>query len=327
MPGGKMNSIFPVHSINRDDIHWEDYQNVLTPVEEHKGIWFKREDFNAPLGYHGPNGSKMRQLVYLMMRQREGKTHVLTGASIQSPQLSMAAIVGAHLGLTQRTVVYSKPHTVLTHANPRIASGFGAKFEYAKAPYNPQIQSVVKSLMRDDSLYVPYGISLNHKTYPASEILDFHNVGAHQMENLPDNLDRLIMPAGSCNSLCSALLGLSRNSHGLKQLFMIGIGPEKMKWVSERMEVMGVNVKDLPFDIRYVNLQTLKYSSYSDKFKGETWGDIAFHPTYEAKMIRWLRENDELHEDGRSCFWIVGAEGKVPVIEPFFTHEIPAVAA
>lgn len=314
-------TVFPITSLDRNVIKWEDYIGTLTPVEEHRGVWFKRDDKFAPLGYHGPNGSKMRQLIWLQNKMRGGKTHILTGASIQSPQLSMSAIVGAHFGLPARIFVYSKPHTVLTHPNPRIAAGFGARFEYVNGPYNPIIQRAVMDHIQDTSLLVPYGISLDHVKGDPEDVRKFHEVGAHQVTNLPENLDRLIMPAGSCNSLCSVLLGLSRDHRGLKQLFMLGIGPDKQKWVQERMLKMGVDVRDFPFEIRYVNLQTNKYCSYSQKFTGETWGDIAFHPTYEGKMIRWLKENDELHEDGRTCFWIVGAEGKTKVIEPFYTHD------
>ena len=90
------NSVFPVLGLDRNTVKWEQNLATLTPFENHRGIWFKREDYFAPLGYGGPNGSKMRQLIWYMNRYREGKTHVLTGASIQSPQLSMSAIGGTH---------------------------------------------------------------------------------------------------------------------------------------------------------------------------------------------------------------------------------------
>lgn len=147
-------SIFPTLSIDRDVIKWENYLGDLTPWENHKGIWFKREDYFAPLGYGGPNGSKMRQLTWYINRFRQGKTHIVTGASIQSPQLSMTAIVGAHYGLKTREIVYSKPHTVLKHDNPRIAAGFGAVFDYANGPYNPILQKMVSDLTQPKSLVV-----------------------------------------------------------------------------------------------------------------------------------------------------------------------------
>ncbi len=316
-------SIFPTLSLARDVICWEDHLTDLTPVENHEGIWFKREDMFAPLGYGGPNGSKMRQLTYLFSLQVEGASHVVTGASIQSPQLSMSAILGAHYGIPTRMIVYSKPHTILTHPNPRMAYGFGAEFEYVKSPYNTTIQSRVKECIVDSSMYVPYGISMDHTQYSAEEILAFHYVGARQTMNIPDEVTRLIVPAGSCNSLCSVLLGLYHDHHNIEQVYMIGIGPDKMKWVAERMKIMGVDVAELPFDIRYENIQTNGYSEYSQKFKGENWDGINFHPTYEAKMWRWLGEQDELVQDDSTCFWIVGSEGDLKMVEPFYIREIP----
>jgi len=107
-------SVFPKHSISRDEIEWEDYLAELTPWQNRQGVWFKRDDYFAPLGYGGPNGSKMRQLIWYVNRFRVGKNHIVTGASIQSPQLSMSAIVGAHYGLPSRQVVYSKPDCIET---------------------------------------------------------------------------------------------------------------------------------------------------------------------------------------------------------------------
>ncbi len=314
------NSIFPVLSLDRNVVKWEEHLGVLTPWENHNGMWFKREDFFAPFGYGGPNGSKMRQLIWYVNRFRQGKSHIVTGASIQSPQLSMSAIVGAHYGLRARQVVYSKPNTVLKHENPRIAYGFGAEFEYASGPYNPIIQRKVKDLTQEKSLVVEYGITVPHDRYPAEDVRKFHETGAHQVSNLPDEVETLIMPAGSCNSLTSVLLGLTRDPKKLNTLFTVGIGPNKMPWVRERLNLMGVNTEQLPFNWQHYSLHDNKYSKYSDHFKGEEFDGIKFHPTYEAKIWRWLRENNKLDMDDKTGFWIVGSAPSTKVIEPFYTR-------
>jgi len=318
-------TVFSELSLSRDVIKWEQHLATLTPFENHNGVWFKREDYFAPLGYGGPNGSKMRQLIWYMNRYREGKTHVLTGASIQSPQLSMSAIVGAHFGLRSRQVVYSKPETVLRHVNPGVAAGFGASFEYASGPYNPILQRRVKELTQPTSLVVEYGITVPHDRYPVEDVRKFHEVGAHQVSNLPEGVTRLIAPAGSCNSLTSILLGLSRDSKNLRELFTLGIGPDKRGWMRERLTLMGVDVDRLPFKWRHFSLHDSGYASYSDHFKGESYGGINFHPTYEAKMVRWLNANDMLFEepDDKTAFWIVGSAPSVKIVEPFYTVRSP----
>jgi hypothetical protein len=313
-------TVFPVHTLDRNQIEWEAHLGDFTPWENHKGLWFKRDDYFAPLGYGGPNGSKMRQLVWYVNRFRPGKTHILTGASIQSPQLSMSAIVGRHYGLLSRQIVYSKPETVLKHENPRIAHGFGAEFEYASGPYNPIIQRRVADLTQDKSLVVEYGITVPHDRYDPDTVRKFHEVGANQVRNMPDDVHRLIVPAGSCNSLTSVMLGLLRDSKNLKELFTIGIGPNKLPWVRARLEHIGLNIDHLPFKWRHHSLHETGFSKYSDHFNGEHYDGISFHPTYEAKMWRWLTQHDELDYDDHTAFWIVGSAPNPKVIEPFYTR-------
>lgn len=313
-------SIFPTLSMKRADIRWEDHLGDLTPWENHQGIWFKREDYFAPLGYSGPNGSKMRQLIWFMNKFRGNKTHIVTGASVQSPQLSMSAIVGAHYGLKCRQVVYSKPHTVLKHPNPAVSHGFGAVFEYATGPYNPIIQRKVADLTQDSSLVVEYGITLPISKYGPDDVRKFHEVGANQTKNIPDDVEELIIPAGSCNSLTSILLGLSRDSHNLKRIFTIGIGPDKAEWTHERLRYMGVDASKFDFEWQHHSLHDTGFSKYSDHFTGESFDGINFHPTYEAKMWRWLRQNDYITPNDKTGFWIVGSAPSVKVIEPFYTY-------
>ena len=321
-----MHSIFPKLSLNRNEISWENYLGDLTPWENHQGLWFKREDYFAPLGYGGPNGSKMRQLIWYINRYRTGKTHIVRGASIQSPQLSMSAIVGAHYGLKAREVVYSKPETILRHENPRIAAGFGAVFEYASGPYNPILQRKVLGLTQPTSLVVEYGITLPHDRYSAEDVRKFHEVGANQLRNLPDTITRLIVPAGSCNSLTSVMLGLSRNPKNVDTLFTLGIGPDKREWMSERLALMGVDVNNLPFNWKHFSLHDSGYSKYTDHFNGEHFDGIHFHPTYEAKMWRWLNTQNTLGKvlpkNDSVGFWIVGGAPNPEVIKPFFTETL-----
>jgi 1-aminocyclopropane-1-carboxylate deaminase/D-cysteine desulfhydrase-like pyridoxal-dependent ACC family enzyme len=319
-------TVFERVALSRADSKWENHLGTLTPWENRGGIWFKRDDYFAPLGYGGPNGSKMRQLIWYVNRYRSGRSHIVTGASVQSPQLSMSAIVGRHYGLPARQVVYSKPHTVLRHENTRIAYGFGAEFEYATGPYNPIIQRRVADLTHDDSLVVEYGITVPHDKYDPEEVRKFHEVGAHQVSNMPDRVSRLIVPAGSCNSLCSILLGLTRDSKNLSELIVLGIGPDKRRWVRERMALVGVDVSGarLPFAVEYHSLHDTGYSRYSDHFKGESFEGIHFHPTYEAKMWRWLNQRNVLGnmlpQNDSTAFWIVGSAPNPAVVEPFYTR-------
>lgn len=318
-----MNTIFPVTSLDRSKIRWEDYLHVLTPWENHAGVWFKRDDYFSPLGYGGPNGGKLRQLIWFFDNFRSGKDHVLSGASIQSPQLSSSAVVAAHFNMPVYEIVYSKPSTVLTHANPRVAYGFGAEFIYANGPYNPIIQNRVNSLRKPTSLVVEYGITVPHDRYSVQDVRGFMELGSHQVSNLPDEVQTLIMPAGSCNSLISVIYGLVKNCRSVKTLYTIGIGPDKRAWVHERLALVGIDSAHLPLNWQHFSLHESGYSKYSDHFDGECVDGISFHPTYEAKMWRWLKQTGTLaalQDAGGVGFWIVGGAVDVNVTEPYYTR-------
>lgn len=311
-------TIFKAISLDRNVVKWEDHLGDLTPVENHDGVFYKLEQEFAPLGPGGPNGSKCRQLIWLMNRFRHDKTHVLSGASIQSPQLLMSAIVGAHYGLLSRLVVYSKPNTVLKHVSPKIAAGFGAVYEYASGPYNPIIQRKVKDLTRSDSLVVPYGITVPHEESDPEDVRKFHEVGAHQVSNIPLEVDTLIMPAGSCNSICSVILGLSRDPKNVRELFAMQIGPDKREWLAARLKVMGVDINNLPFNIRWHSLHETKFASYSQHMP-ETVSGIAMHGVYEGKIVRYLKQNGWIKQDDKTLFWVVGSAPDPKAVEPFYT--------
>ena len=76
----------------------------LTPVEEHQGIFFKRDDLYAPYGEDFITGGKIRQCRDLIKTNLEyiinecGST-ISTAASIQSPQSPIVARVAQEFGL------------------------------------------------------------------------------------------------------------------------------------------------------------------------------------------------------------------------------------
>lgn len=325
-----MDSIFPVLSLDRNQIAWECYLHTPTPWENHRGVWFKRDDYFAPIGYGGPGGSKLRQLIWYVTHYAQGKTHVLSGASVQSPQLTLSTMVAAHYGYPITLVVYSTPKSLLTHEQPCIAYGLGAEFAYAKGPYNPIIQRTVQQMSKPDSLVVQYGITIQHDTHSAAEIRAFHEAGADQVANMPAEVETLIVPAGSCNSLTSVMLGLSKTPGNLRKLFTIGIGPNKIPWMLERLAIIGVDHSKLPFQWQHYSLHDHGYASYSERFDGEAFDGIAFHPTYEAKMWRWLRQTNgiEVLSGGRPDsvgFWIVGGPVNAQAVKRFFVRDVPEV--
>lgn len=342
--------IFPSETIDRSVMRWEDYIYSLTPFEKHQGIWWKRDDYFAPLGYGGPNGSKLRQLLHLIDNyvKTGANKGVITGASILSPQLSMSSLVAKHYELPMVIVLGgTKPETSIKAENVYISAEAGAQFFYTPVAYNPAIQHNVKKIQAEhysDYYKVCYGITTPEDSSPAG-ITAFHEVGAYQVKNLPAHIKTLAVPMGSANSCVSVLYGIAKyRPAALEKVVLFGIGPTRLDHIEYRLrkieEETGLEILDLfkrkyhhnrdeendyqtggQILIEHFNLHATKYASYTDKMPYRLKdGSISFHPTYEGKCLSYMDSNpgyfDWYHNpDGTAAFWIVGSEPSRKVLE------------
>ena len=346
-----MNTIFPEQTIDRSVMRWEDYTYTLTPFEQHQGLWWKREDYFAPLGYGGPNGSKLRQLLFLTDQYvaKGGNAGLITGASVLSPQLSMSALVSKHYGLTPTLILgATKPETAIKHENVYIAAAAGAEFIYTPVGYNPALQRAVKqhseSERYKDHYRLCYGITTPEDATD-DDIRAFHEVGAYQVKNLPPNLTTLGMTAGSCNSCVSVLYGIAKyRPADLERVILFGIGPTRLNFIEERLRrienATGIAILDLfrrkyhhhrdleaehqtggEILIEHYDLHHTKFSGYQDKMPFELRDkSISFHPTYEGKALTYMDRNRGMFEwyhepDGKAAFWIVGGQPNREIVE------------
>lgn len=325
-------SIFTIYSMNREEICWEDYLYELTPVQKVGELNFKRDDMFAPLGYGGINGSKLRQAIWLAndYKNSGGKGGLISGASVKSPQLPMGSAVALHFGMPSEHVVgATRPETSINKDMVKMATWFKAKFNYLKVGYNPVLQNKVKSLLDSKNkgdFYLNYGITVPSDS-PIEKIVEFHQLGANQVQNIPDDIETIIIPAGSGNSAISILLGLSIfKPTALKKVYMFGIGPNKTNFIFNRLKIIkektGINTLDYvkgfnldiefvptkhAYKIEYLDIHSIPKYDYQNEVKCSYEG-ITFHPTYEGKMFDYLKENlPELIND-KTLFWIVGSK-------------------
>lgn len=345
-------SIFPVQSLVREECRWDDHLATLTPVEETaSGRKYKREDFFAPLGYGGINGAKLRQLVFLVNEYRRagGNSGLVTAASVLSPQVSMAALVAKHFRLPSLIVLGgTKPRTSVRHENVAIAAMAGASFAYAPVGYNPTLQKEVDKMAGERALRgyfrLHYGITTPAKCRD-EEVEAFHAVGARQVANVPADAETIILPAGSCNSCTSVLLGIHRTPpKSLRRVILLGIGPTRLHWIKGRLEqirrVTGEDVfslfshryhdhpgdqpktgRDARYELEHYDLHSTGYVRYADRMPFKLDG-ISFHPTYEGKCLTFMKEHAGRFAhwwkgDGKTLFWIVGSK---PTAAPMMRH-------
>ena len=317
-------------NLGRAKQHWEDTLLDLTPVESVSGMLFKREDKFAPLGYGAINGAKLRQLIWLVNRykQQGGDAGLLSGASVHSPQLSMGTAVASHFGLPS-THVLGAPNSVssLRHPDVNMAYSMGATFEYSKVGYNGALQAMVRRLLETEKyagyFYLEYGVSLDHKQHPPEDIAAFHRVGAQQVQNLPD-VNHLIVPAGSCNSLVSVLYGLALHQGQPRHIVLPEIGPSKRKWVQERLAaIQSVSGKNMGFDglferVEYHDLHGTGYVTYSDT-RPYTHGSITFHNRYEGKVMTWLADRKPELIAPDNLLWVIAGHGSADKMRQAYT--------
>lgn len=281
----------------------------LTPVEEHAGLWFKREDKFAPLGYGGINGSKLRQLIW--MTRRHVMDGIISAANPRSPQIIMGAVVAACMEIPFIQVLGTQSQARAEEfSNVAAAARLGTTFYYGVKPgYDRNLEIAAASLMEQTSnrLYwrIPHAIGPEDK-----QEREFHELGALQVQNLPA-VTNLIIPHGSTNSAASILLGILKYKPPIKSVWMLGISPPSaQEYLYKRMQTLGVYDWDYDDKLPRVHFEQLHgmypWAAYDYRQPAE-WDDIDFHPTYEGKMMRWLtQEREDLLDD--SCFWIVGSE-------------------
>jgi 1-aminocyclopropane-1-carboxylate deaminase/D-cysteine desulfhydrase-like pyridoxal-dependent ACC family enzyme len=271
---------------------------LLTPVEFRRGRFYKRDDLLRGPG--GINGGKYRTCSTLIESyRRRGATHIVTGASLRSPQLAMTAVLAAKAGLPCTLVVGgTTPETSLRYPSVRVAAEAGARFDYIGNPRNPAIQSRVRLLAAEipRSSILPYGVT------PSDEDLGecVHNA-AQQVRNVPYGLDALLVPFGSGNSALGILTGLSEHPAPPRDIVLVGVGPDRTTWLRERLDLLGVNPP--PYRVEPTGYAYTDNAPYRED-------EVELHPTYEGKVATWADAYGPQawrERSGAAALWVVGA--------------------
>lgn len=308
-------TIFPSSTIDRAEVKLEEHIYALTPVED-RGIFFKREDYFAPLGYGGVNGSKLRQLIWLIhnyTRSTLNPSGVISGAVSGSPQHVMAAIVCKHYGLKYIGIVGAK--TLEGKPGLKLAVKHGAELVLSPVGYAKTLESTALKMIKNvypRYFFLETNIVVNKQTNSVERVKAFHSIGGRQVRNIPDHIEDLIIPCGSATSTISILYGL--NEHGyknLKRIILMGIGnvgSNDLDFIFRRLALMGVKLRE-HIEIVHYNLNGTGFCKYEDLMPFIYEG-IHFHPRYEGKCIKYLYERHKEHFNNKTLFWIVGSEAK-----------------
>lgn len=329
-------SIFPLvvqDSWNdRSQVRWEDWLFKLTPVEKHQGIYYKREDYFAPMGYDSVNGSKLRQCIWLVNDWVKTKRirGIVSGSVVGSPQHPFISSICKHYGIGCLIATGSKHY--MEHKNMQLAKSLGAQFYVSKVGYARALQSISFKLAKrlPNHEVLETNITVDERLNKPPRIEAFHNIGAYQTKNIPKHIESIIIPCGSCNSVVSILYGIATTPlPNLKRIILMGIGNNgsyHLEYIPKRLKIISqVYGQDLTklfdfsaigwassggIEIMHHNLNGSGYCEYSDWMPYDV-GDIKFHPRYEGKCMNYIHQNMELFKpywNEKTLFWIVGNE-------------------
>jgi hypothetical protein len=324
--------IFKEHSFDRTKSRWEEHLYDLTPVEKIGDIYFKREDKFAPLGFGSINGSKLRQCIWLVHEWIRTKNirGVVSGSVVGSPQHPFISSICKHYGIGCLIVTGSKNYK--SHINMQLAEDMGAQFHVTNIGYARALQSksfkLAKLLPNHEVLET--NITVDERLNTPERIEAFHKVGSYQVNNIPEHIENLIIPCGSCNSVTSILYGIALNKpKNLKRILLMGIGnngsyhpdyiPRRLKIISK---VINENLND-KFNYTFLDnqnkdgIEVIRYDlngsgfcSY-DMWMPFNYSGIELHPRYEGKVFNFMKAKEPFFKpymNEKTLFWVVGNE-------------------
>lgn len=273
----------------------------LTPVENHKGLYIKRDDLYKPFGDNTVNGGKLRQCYKLVESIKDKYDGVISCCSIYSPQAPITSAVANHFGLKAVICYGATNETRLQQLEmPVISKHYDADLRIiSTSGIHKILYNKAKKLAQDENLFVvDYGFN----------IVDFPDLMfsaiSRQVENIPDNLDNLVITCGSGITTTGVLLGLAKYKKQVRNIYLVATAPDRQKLINKNLSANNVIAKYTIIDL--FHQKDFKYETKLYK----SFDGIELHPNYEAKTFNWLEQNIDYNKES-TLLWIVGAEPKV----------------
>lgn len=272
-------------------------RNELTPVELHDGLYIKREDlykpFNSPV-----NGGKLRQCYYLVKAIKDKYKGVISCCSIYSPQGPITAAVAKHFDLKCIICYGSTTYDRLKELPmPKLAKENGAELRIiSKSGIHKILYNKAKKIAEEENLFVvEYGFNIVE--YPNI----MYEAISEQVQNIPNDLDNLVITCGSGITTIGVMLGLHKYNKKPKNIYLVATAPSRKKLIDK---VLRENEIDIKYKI--IDLFHEKGFKYEKRLEAQHDG-IIFHPNYEAKAYNWLINNLDINKE-KTLLWVVGCE-------------------
>lgn len=194
--------------------------NKLTPVQSVGGLLFKRDDLYEPFGPGEVNGGKMRQCMMLLDSVKDEITGVISCCSIHSPQAPITAAAALAFGKRCKILYGGTSRAKLLESPmPRLCLKYGATVLLAtRSGRHNVLYAKAKELKGPEDFIVQYGINLSGH----SDVL--LGAVAAQVENIPDEIENLVMTCGSGITASGVMIGLNRYGKKVRNVHLVATG-------------------------------------------------------------------------------------------------------
>ena len=249
------------------------FEETMTPVEKRDGIYFKRDDC---FELYGVRGGKVRS-AYMLIQDgmaQDAKAFVTAGSRM-SPQCEIVSTICEALHIPCHLFM---PRGQETSVIRNILGNSYSEIHWTKVGYNNVLLSYSRRFAESMGYYyIPFGM----------ECAENIEISMHQVQNIPSDVKRIVVPCGSGMSMISVIRGLQHYDMADKDVVGVVVGKDPSKTFE-----------------RFLGETCIKYSfvssplKYHDIPKVTTFCGIDLDPTYESKCIPFVNDGDML--------WIVG---------------------
>jgi len=271
----------------------------LTPIHEHNGIYYKRDDLFKPFPGEELNGGKLRQAINLISSNLDlirsdyhGK--VATTGAIDSPQGLIITRVAAYYNLKSFVAFGNIGEEALRennfiqqtrHFGGEVKSIYGIAFDDRLMPELRKLQQADEG---NNFLIVKFGIDIEKNPCGIDCIAD-------QVENLPDDLVNLVIPAGSGITSGAILRGIKKFNKKVKNIYIVHVSGK------DRQET----IDKIAPGAEYKYYADKTYKIHHIKRRVRVREDFYLDSIYEAKAYEWMLKN-VYYDSEKTLFWVVG---------------------
>jgi len=274
----------------------------MSPVEKHDDIWFKREDLFKPFEDFAISGGKVRQCLALVDKNQdlirdEYDSTIATAASLGSPQNPIVSRVAKHFGFKSLigigNTIPSK--AIEKYKTLKYCKEVGSEIILLSKSqgFSSVLYSELDKLAKQRKFFkilFGYQISSNRES-----IVD---VISHQVENIPEEIDTLVVNCGSAVTFVGILNGIIKQNRKFRVVAMQPFGYDRTKTIEEGVEYMRWEYEYEYHTANYPYHKPVE-CKISDTFELDTvYESKAYHAMIDQKIVNPKKEN--------VCFWVIG---------------------